>query len=123
MTPSEVEELKRQEAKAWGNHATADWRSLPDATGKTHWDYEEEKRTGVVKPVTVVQGEHEVTVAAIPQNKRMVEAYDENSNRVQVEVGDNSNFAIGDKLKVGPHESGFIDVFRLLSGVPQDRRR
>ncbi len=64
-----------------------------------------------------------MTVAAIPFNKKMVEAWDENQNRCSVDVGDNSNFAIGDEIEVGPHDSGYADIWQLLSGTPQDRRR
>ena len=109
-------------ANETGNKATIDWRDLPDANGFTHWQHEEAKAKGIeLKPPD--RTEQMMTVAAIPANKELVEAYDKDNKRHTVVVGNNSKFAIGDPIKVGPHENGFPDVWKLLSGTPQDLRR
>lgn len=106
-----------------GNKATIDWRDLPDAVGKTHWDYEREKKTGIVAPVREIPERETVSITGIPKNPRMVDAIDSLGNQIIVEVGNNSKFALGDNIQVGPHASGYPDVRMLLSGVPQDKRR
>ena len=106
-----------------GNKATIDWRDLPDAVGKTHWDYEREKETGIVAPIRTIPERETVSITAIPKNTKMVDAIDSIGNPITVEVGNNSNFAIGDNIQVGPHASGYPDIRMLLSGVPRDKRR
>lgn len=105
-----------------GSKSTIDWRDLPDANGFTHWQYEEAKKNGTELKAPV-QGEQEMTITAIPKNKKLVEAKDKLDRTQTVDVGNNANFAIGDNIKVGPHESGFPDVWQLMSGTPTDKRR
>lgn len=64
-----------------------------------------------------------VVVTKIPINKKMLEAMDALGNTILVDAGNNTNFALGDKIEVGPHESGYADVWRLLSAIPKDKRR
>lgn len=104
------------------NKATIDWRDMPDANGFTHWQYENARKEGIELKAPV-QGEQEMTITAIPKNKKLVEARDKLDRSQTVDVGNNTNFAIGDEIKVGPHESGYSDVWQLLSGVPSNKRR
>lgn len=122
MTPKEAQELRDQDKNAWGNKATIDWRDLPNAEGYTHWQIEEAKKLGkeLTKPD---RGPQMMTISKIPTNKKLVEATDKNGTTQTVEVGNNKDFAIGDEIKVGPHESGYADVWTLLSGKPDSSRR
>jgi hypothetical protein len=122
MTPQEAQALRDQDKNAWGNKATIDWRDLPNAQGYTYWQIEEAKKTGKVLPVAE-RVPQMMTISKIPPNKKLVEATDKNGTTQTVEVGNNKDFAIGDEIKVGPHESGYADVWTLLSGKPTDKRR
>jgi hypothetical protein len=71
-------------------------------------------------------GQKKLTVVvAIPPNSRMVlanESGDPNEDRELVDVGNNTNLAIGDVLEVGEHEVQH-GMFQLLSKLPTTSRR
>lgn len=65
----------------------------------------------------------EVRIVRIPMNKKMVEVEAEGSPGFHlVEVGRNETFAVGDILRVVPHETQ-LGVWQNLTPIPRARRR
>jgi hypothetical protein len=63
-----------------------------------------------------------MTIINVPMNPRVVLAVDEYGSRELIWVGRNSNFAIGDKIDVAPHETQ-EGIWQLLSALPLNKRR